>query len=116
MHKIDHEISVDFAASIDTKLSVSIYGWPRRDTKNALSSKQIETVNEAGVHLVPKKELCWYVSFSKAASALIKHLDGDNGCRRQCHKILKRDFKTWQSKSPYGMEGISTYIFKVSEL
>jgi len=112
-HKIEHEISVDFAVSIDTKLSVSIYDWPRPDTLKALSTEQIQYVREAGIHLVPKKELFWYISFSKAAGALLKHLDKVNECRLKCHKILKRDFKTWQSKSPSGMEGISTYVFKV---
>ncbi|XP_066936331.1 uncharacterized protein [Clytia hemisphaerica] len=110
---IDHEISIDLSASIKTNIPVNIYGWPREETEDVLSDLQIAKIEEAGIILVPKHQRFWYISFSKAITSLMQFIDGANECRRTCHKVLKRDFKTWQSE-PYagGLKGISTYLFK----
>ena len=51
---VDHEISIDLSASIETDISVGIYGWPRPATRHVLSEAQIENIKEAGIILVPK--------------------------------------------------------------
>ena len=110
---IDHDISIDFSASIETEISVGVHGWPRQATRNVLSEKQIDKAFSAGLHMVPKSDKFWYLSYSKAVTALLKYIDGANECRKKCHKILKKDFRTWQSKSSTGLATISTYLFKV---
>ena len=110
---VDHEISIDLSASIETDIPVGIYGWPRPETGKVLSPEQIKKIEAAGVILVPKHERFWYLSFSKAVTSLMQFIDGADECRRKCHKILKRDFMTWQSQSKSGLKGISTYLFKV---
>lgn len=111
--RVTHKISVDLSVSIDIGfIEVTAFGWPRPQTKKVLSKEKIDAVIQEGLHLVPKKELYWYVSTSKAAKVLMNSLDGSDDCRKICHQILKKDFQTWKSQSKYGMYGISTYIFK----
>lgn len=113
---IEHWISVDLSASIRTDIPVSVHGWPRKATRQVLDETLIDKVLDAGVHLVPKHECFWYISFSKAVTAMLRFIDGANECRRMCHKFLKTDFRTWQSQSDSGtgLKTISTYVFKVS--
>lgn len=116
--KIGHEISVDLSASIQTDIEVGIHGWPRNATRQVLDEEHIDRVLDAGVHLVPKHDCFWYISFSKAVTAMLRFIDDANECRRMCHKFLKTDFRTWQSQSDKdsgtGLKSISTYLFKVS--
>ena len=116
--KHDHDISVDFSASIDLKdhdkVTVSTHGWPRPQTRKVLSEQKINQIISAGVHLVPKKDMFWYISFSHPAKVLLNNIDAWDECRRKCHKMIKRDFQIWESQSTHGFDGISTYIFKVS--
>lgn len=113
---IDHRISVDLSASVKTDIPVGVYGWPRNATRQVLDDEHIKKVIDAGVHLVPKHDSFWYISFSKAVTAMLRFIDGANECRRMCHKFLKTDFRKWQSKSDSGtgLKCISTYLFKVN--
>ena len=114
----EHDISIDISASIQlndkSNQFVCTHGWPRSKTKNVLSKKKIKCILAAGVHLVPKKDLFWYISYSKPAKVLLNNIDAWDECRRKCHKIIKRDFQIWKSQSTHGFNGISTYIFKVN--
>lgn len=109
-----HDISVDVAPSLPSNLPVTSNCWPRPDTHKALSAGQIADVTTAGTHLVPKGERVFAVSYSKAEIALLKGLDAGNGCRKDCHKVMKRYVQEYSSKATGGIPGFSSHILKVS--
>ncbi|XP_057297454.1 cyclic GMP-AMP synthase-like [Hydractinia symbiolongicarpus] len=107
-------ITVDLSASISTnQVTLSDYKWPREKTKIGLTKKLIKSINDAGLHLIPKNPKFWYISVSRTGQALMNGIDSnDNGCRKKCHKLLKADFQTWLGRSSNNLPGISTMIFK----
>ena len=113
---LKHEINIDIAVCIKVNLNL-IPGlqcrWPREKTKKVLGSEIINKVVDSGVILVPKKDLFWYISYSRYAKMLMNIIDAFDECRRKCYKILKTDFITWQLESVTGLRDISSYIFKV---
>lgn len=108
------KISVDLCPSITIRqISFADYNWPREETKKVLSEQLIKAVDEAGLHLIPGDLKFWYISVSRAGEALINGIDSsDKECRRNCHKILKIDFKTWLIRSGNNLPGMSTMIFE----
>lgn len=107
-------ITVDLCASIATdQITLHDYGWPRPQTRHCLSPELITLILDAGLHLIPKHLKFWYISVSRAGQALMNGIDiADNGCRRQCHILLKADFQTWLGRSGNNLPGISTMVFK----
>ncbi|XP_057298076.1 cyclic GMP-AMP synthase-like [Hydractinia symbiolongicarpus] len=106
-------ISVDLCASIATnQITLADYNWPRPQTRKILSKRLINSIFDAGLHLIPKHLKFWYVSESRAGQALMNGIDNDKGCRKKCHKLLKADFQTWLGRSGNNLPGISTMIFK----
>ena len=103
----------DITPSLPSNVPVTANCWPRPDTKNALSRSQIERVIGAGTHLVPKGDTVFNTSYSRAEKELLKGLDAGNGCRKQCHQVMKRYVQEYCSKSPDGAPGISSHILKV---
>lgn len=105
-----HHISVDVTATLPCDLDVTSQGWPRADTRKALSADKIEKVKQAGIHLVPKGDEVWCVSYSKCEKALLHGIDTGNECRKMCHQIIKRFIQIFSSRC--STSGISSYIFK----
>ena len=110
-----HNINVDIVPCIPSNLPVTSNCWPRPDTRKALSDLQIKNIMDVGTHLVPKGDIVFNVSYSKAEKELLKSLDAGNGCRKQCHQVMKRLVQEFASKSPDGAPGISSHLFKVNE-
>ena len=109
-----HDISVDITPSLPSNVPVTANCWPRPDTRKALTESQINSVINAGTHLVPKGDNVHAVSYSRAEKALLSTIDAGNGCRRECHKVMKRYVQEYCSKSPAGgTAGISSHILKV---
>ena len=53
------------------------------------------------------------MSHSKAEKALLKTIDQNNGCRKDVHRMMKKDMMKWSSQSENGLSGISTHVLKV---
>ena len=116
-NKVPHDISVDLSASIPTdKITLKDYQWPRAATKKVLPEKLIDNINSKGVHLVPKDDRLWYASVSLSERELMNGIDRkDNGCRKECHKLVKDDVLKWKGGSTNGLAGLSTNVFKVTQ-
>ena len=107
-----NDINVDIVPSLPCSLPVDINGWPRKDTRSAFS-KKIKSVLKAGLHLVPKGDETWTISYSKAEKALLDGIDINNEYRRGAMKILKKYLQTCKEDSPSNLPGLSSYIVKV---
>ena len=106
-----HDISVDIVISLPTADELTSFGWPLKATRRALTAQKIEDVKAAGLHLVPKSADVFDISFSKAERAILTGIDSGNGCRKMCHKVIKKYIESYRSHNP--AEGISSHIFKV---
>ena len=102
---------MDIVISLPTTLKLTSFGWPREATRRALTSQKIDDVIATGLHLVPKKADVFDISFSKAERAILTGIDSGNGCRKMCHKVIKKYIESYRSQNP--AEGISSHIFKV---
>ena len=111
-----HDISVDVTPSLPSNIPVTANCWPRPDTRKALTGSQIDRVTNAGTHLVPKGDTVFATSYSRAEKELLRTIDAGNGCRRECHKVMKRFVQEYCSKSPDGAPGISSHILKVHNI
>ncbi|XP_060556587.1 uncharacterized protein LOC132717178 isoform X2 [Ruditapes philippinarum] len=109
---VKHNINVDITLSLECDIPLSRFGWPREKTKQAFERDVIDEVLNAGIHLVPKKDLFWAISFSKAERALLSRLDTDGGCRKYVTKIMKKFVMNCSSQSTNGLPGISSHIIK----
>lgn len=105
-----HHISVDVTATLPCDLDVTSNGWPRQGTRGVLSGDKIEKVMKAGIHLVPKGDEVWCISYSKCETALLDGIDTGNDCRKMCHQLIKRCIQIFGSKK--SASGVSSYIFK----
>jgi predicted phosphohydrolase len=114
---VKHNINVDITLSLECDIPLSRFGWPREKTKQAFERDLINEVLNAGIHLVPKKDLFWAISFSKAERALLSRLDDtDGGCRKYVTKIMKKFVMNCISQSINGLPGISSHVIKVHSL
>lgn len=111
---IKHKISVDVTASL--KCSLQFKNWPRPATRNAFDEDLIHAVFQAGIHLVPKKDLFWAISYSRAERALLSSVDKGFGCRKRTLKLLKKYFAVCQSRSTSKLPGISSHVLKTQVL
>ncbi|XP_053401529.1 protein mab-21-like 3 [Mercenaria mercenaria] len=80
---VHHNISVDLTVSLKCSLQLQEFNWPRSATLRAFDEELIERAIGAGIHLVPKKDLFWSISFSRAERALLSGIDADSGCRKK---------------------------------
>ncbi|XP_053402720.1 protein mab-21-like 3 [Mercenaria mercenaria] len=115
---IRHNISVDITASLKcaSKLKLEDFGWPRLQTKKAFDKEVIDAAIESGIHLVPKKDLFWSISFSRAERALLSSIDRGFGCRKRVLKLLKKFVEKCKSGSTSKLPGISSHILKTQIL
>ena len=73
---------------------------------------EILRLQSNGADFVPKDNLAWRVSFSRCENDLVKDIDKDGGCRKKCHRIMKKLTKDVWSKEP--VKPIpSSYVLKV---
>ncbi|KAK3103762.1 hypothetical protein FSP39_021705 [Pinctada imbricata] len=112
MQQGDHHISVDLTTSIPCNLSVTRGGWPRPDTRKALSQSLINATIAVGMHLVPKGDETWSISYSKAERKLMESVDAGHGCRRRVMKMMKRHVQIAASRAGFKLVGISSHIIK----
>ncbi|XP_053393106.1 protein mab-21-like 3 [Mercenaria mercenaria] len=110
-----NDISVDLVPSLPCSLSVTMNGWPRKDTRSAFS-KKINAIKNAGLHLVPKGDETWAISYSKAERELLDGIDEQNECRREVMKIMKQFLETCKEESSNGLPGLSSHIVKTQIL
>ena len=106
-----HHISLDIVASLPCDTPLTSSGWPRPSTTRAFRAESIQAAKDAGTHLVPKKDTVFDISYSKAEKALLENIDSGNGCRKKCHKVIKKYVQTFSSRN--SASGISSHIFKV---
>lgn len=104
----EHQISVDVTISVPTNKPVQL----RDKTKEVFTGEQICAAEAAGMHYVPKWATGFVLSYSKVERALLKGIDGDGGCRKRCHKMIKKYVQTFEKSREDGAPGISSYIFK----
>ena len=107
-----HHISSDLTATLPCDLDVTSRGWPRRQTRAVLSDVRIRKVKEAGMHLVPKGDEVWCISYFKCEKAVLDGVDSGSEYRKMCHQLMKRYVQIFSSKM--SASGISSYIFKVN--
>ncbi|XP_060558892.1 protein mab-21-like [Ruditapes philippinarum] len=107
-----HDISIDNTASLPCNIPVTVYGWPRPQTRDAFPADTIEDAIKTGLHIVPKGDELWAFSFSNVEKYLLNKMDGQNGCRRKVNKFLKKYAQICSSRSENGLPGVSSYIFK----
>ena len=109
-----HHINVDLVPSLQSNIPVTSRAWPRNASIEAFSKTRIEAAKKAGTHLVPKKDIVFALSYSKAENALLRGIDSGNECRRMCHQVIKKYLKTF--KSQRSAEAMSSHIFKVGRI
>ncbi|XP_060592409.1 uncharacterized protein LOC132747111 [Ruditapes philippinarum] len=109
------DINVDIVPSLPCSLPVDIHGWPRKDSRSAFK-KKVEAVKKAGLHLVPKGDETWTISYSKAEKALLDGIDDNNEYRRGAMKLLKQFLQNCKEDSPSKLPGLSSYIVKIQIL
>ncbi|KAK3108553.1 hypothetical protein FSP39_010533 [Pinctada imbricata] len=109
-----HNISVDLTVSLPCEkfIRVTDAGWPRKQTNEAFSQEHVKACIAAGIHLVPKGDETWSISYSKAEKALFTKIDGSNTCRRQVIQFMKWTLQDCRSKSSDGLPGISSFLVK----
>lgn len=110
-----NDINVDLVPSLPCDLPVGINGWPRKDTRKAFP-KKIDAVSKVGLHLVPKGDESWTISYSKAERELLEGIDDNNECRREVMKIIKSFLEKCKRESPDGLPGLSSHIVKIQTL
>lgn len=109
-----NDISVDLVPSLPCSLPVTMHGWPRKKTKRAYTSKKIEAVIKAGLHLVPKGDETWTISYSKAERELLDKIDDGNECRKGVMRLMKSYLEQCRLvKASNGLPGLSSHIVKV---
>ncbi|XP_053401545.1 uncharacterized protein LOC128557671 [Mercenaria mercenaria] len=115
---ISHEISVDVTVSLkcSAKLDFEDFGWPRAKTREAFDEDVIDAAIEAGIHLVPKKDQFWSISYSRAERALLSSIDREFGCRKRVLKLLKKYVEKCKFCSTSKLPGISSHILKTQVL
>lgn len=109
-----HDINVDLVPSLPSNIPVTSCVWPRNASMEAFTKTRIEAAKKAGTHLVPKKDIVFALSYSKAENALLRGIDSGNECRRMCHQVIKKYLKTF--KSQRSAEAMSSHIFKVGRI
>ncbi|XP_002740936.1 protein mab-21-like 3 [Saccoglossus kowalevskii] len=70
--------------------------WPRSPVWPP--KHKVEEVRKIGTDSVAKDNLYWLTSFSRCEIALLDGIDSDEGCRKQCLRLLKKIREDhWQS-------------------
>ena len=108
----EHHISVDVTISVPTNHPVVL----RDRIKKVFTWDQMQAAEDAGMHYVPKRTTAFDLSYSKVERALLKGIDGHempSGCRKRCHKVIKKYVQMFQQSRGDGAPGISSHIFKV---
>ncbi|XP_070538633.1 protein mab-21-like 3 [Ptychodera flava] len=62
--------------------------WPR--TSLWPPADKVEEVKRVGINAVAKDSLYWQTSFQRCEVVLLEGIDKDEGCRKQCLRILKK--------------------------
>ncbi len=84
--------------------------WPREGT-NWPGWDKMEAVQEAGINWVAMPTGDWKISFAMAEKELIRGVDGDGGCRKKAHRLMKAiNLNVWaRNQKPV----VTSYILKV---
>ncbi|XP_060587152.1 cyclic GMP-AMP synthase-like isoform X2 [Ruditapes philippinarum] len=111
-------ISVDITPKLTLSneiISVTDFGWPRRDTKKWLTKEKIDIVKCQQIYLVPKGDKYWKISYANCENELLRDIDDANTWRKACLRIMKKKLMQWKSKST-GLKEISSYLLKTTLL
>ncbi|XP_060593286.1 uncharacterized protein LOC132747802 [Ruditapes philippinarum] len=112
-------ISVDITPKLtvpNVTMSVTDFGWPRRDTYKWLTEEKIDSVICQQIYLVPKGDKYWKISYANCENELLRDIDKRNTWRKACLRIMKKKLMQWKSKSTTGLKGISSYLLKTTLL
>lgn len=109
----NNDISVDLVPTIPWSRPLNIHGWPRKNSRKVFNQNIVKDVEKKGLHLVPKGDETWTISYSKAEEELLANIDDGNQCRKEIMKFLKYYLDVCKSQSADGLAGLSSYIIKV---
>ncbi|XP_060593289.1 uncharacterized protein LOC132747804 [Ruditapes philippinarum] len=112
-------ISVDITPKLtlsNETISVTDFGWPRRDTNKWLTEDEIDSVICQQIYLVPKGDKYWKISYANCENELLRDIDEAKTWRKACLRIMKRKLMQWKSKSTTGLKEISSYLLKTTLL
>ncbi|XP_060593294.1 uncharacterized protein LOC132747807, partial [Ruditapes philippinarum] len=112
-------VSVDITPKLTLSneiISVTDFGWPRRDTYKWLTKEKIDSVKCQQIYLVPKGDKYWKISYANCENELLIDIDNAKTWRKACLRIMKKKLMQWQSKSTTGLKGISSYLLKTTLL
>ena len=85
-------------------------GWPR--SKFWPPPEKIKAIRAIGINATAKKTYDWMRCFAAAEKELMRNIDADKGCRKKCHRIMKRVREQFWCKTT--KPAISSYILKVN--
>ena len=107
--KLKHDVDVDFAPTIHTRLSCAPeWGWPEKHLP-WLNDDVIYSITSKGLNLVAKQNFYWTISFAEMEKELCRQIKESSGCRKKVHRIMKVLFKSqWRHGS-----SLSSYELKV---
>lgn len=107
----DSDIMVDLVLSLPCSKFLSMpSSWPRKNTRKVFDQNKIRAVDKAGLHLVPKGDETWTISYSKAEKELLDGIDKGNECRREVLRLLKYYLHSCKDKVADGLPGLSSHI------
>lgn len=108
-----NDISVDLVLTLPWSQPLNIHGWPRKNSRKVFNQNIVKDVEKKGLHLVPKGDETWTISYSKAEEELLANIDDGNQCRKEIMKFLKYYLDVCKTESSDGLPGLSSYIIKV---
>jgi len=107
-------VSIDLVAQVPANgrglPPVTLRQWPRSHVWPPRN--KVEEVKATGTDSVPKDNLYWQTSFGRCEKVLIDGIDADEGCRKQCLRILKKLREDHWSMNGQGKPALSSYHLK----
>ena len=85
-------------------------GWPRPGARWP-SQEKIRVIQNIGINATAKKPYDWMRCFAAAEKELMNGIDADGGCRKKCHRIMKRVREQFWCKTT--KPGVSSFMLKV---
>ena len=105
------EISVDLVPKLRLNAPfLPSFGWPIPNARWP-SPEKTERIKSLGIDATAKKPDKWRRCYNRCEKELMKNIDADGGCRKKCHRIMKRVREQFWTNTEG--RGISSYMLKV---